>query len=174
MQKFCDFIEKSYKVLFYLSGAFLFVMFFTCAYSVLTRMLGAPSIWADELIRFLMVFMAFSGAPWLINTKADLMVDLTEIFFGRHKKLLQKTHFIGDVILLVILVYLIFPTWELSMKNMSSATSALQWTLGYVYMCMPVSFVLCVIAQIKNLIKNYLLPKHVAQAAEEVAEKEEK
>ena len=63
MQKFCDYIEKGYKFFFYLSGLFLGGMFIFCAYSVITRLIGNPSIWADELIRFLMVFMAFAGAP---------------------------------------------------------------------------------------------------------------
>ena len=159
MQKFCDFIDKIYKFFFYLAAAFLAGMFVTCAYSVISRVLGSPSIWADELIRFLMVFMAFAGAPYMICTKTDLVVDLTEIFFSNRKKLLHKTHLIGDVILLVILVYLIFPTWELSMENMTSATTALQWNLGYVYMVMPISFAFCVVAQSKNLVQFYLLPK---------------
>ncbi|MDD3347218.1 TRAP transporter small permease [Oscillibacter sp.] len=159
MRKFCDFIEKFYKFFFYLSGVFLFIMFFVCAYSVITRLFGAPSIWADELIRFLMVFMAFTGAPWLINTKGDLVVDLSEIFFSKKKKLLHANHLIGDVITLAILVYLIFPTYSMSMKNMTSMTSAMQWTLGYVYLCMPVSFGFCAIAQIKNIVKFHILPK---------------
>ena len=169
MQKFCDFIEKFYKFFFYLSGAFLAGMFATCAYSVFARLIGSPSIWADELIRFLMVFMAFAGAPWMINSKTDLMVDLTEIFFPSRKKLLRKTHLIGDLILLVILIYLIFPTLDMSMKNMTSSTSALQWTLGYIYLCMPISFAFCAIAQIKNIVKNYLLTK----PSTDVAVKEE-
>ena len=156
MQKFCDYIEKGYKFFFYLSGLFLGGMFVICAYSVITRLVATPSVWADELIRFLMVFMAFAGAPWMINTKTDLVVDLTEIFFPKRKKLLHKTHLIGELILLAILIYLIFPTWQLSIENMTSKTSALQWTLGYVYMCMPVSFVFCAIAQVKNIIKSLI------------------
>ncbi|WP_295580557.1 TRAP transporter small permease [uncultured Oscillibacter sp.] len=165
MQKFCNLIDRTYKGFFYLSAAFLASMFAVCAYSVIIRILGSPSIWADELIRFLMVFMAFSGAPYMICTKTDLMVDLTEIFFPKRKKLLHKTHLIGDLILLAILIYLIFPTWDMSMKNMTSATSAMQWTLGYVYLCMPASFAFCVVAEVKNIIQLYILPKKAAGIA---------
>lgn len=159
MQKFCDFIDKIYKVFFYLAAAFLAGMFLLCAYSVITRIMGTPSIWADELIRFLMVFMSFAGAPYMICTKTDLVVDLTEIFFAKKIKLLEKTHLVGDVILLVILLYLIFPTWQMAMLNMTSKTSALQWTLGYIYMIFPVSFTFCSIAQVKNIIRYHILPK---------------
>lgn len=54
MQKFCDFIDKIYKAFFYISAFFLAAMFAVCAYSVFSRFIGAPSKWADELIRFLM------------------------------------------------------------------------------------------------------------------------
>ena len=134
-------------------------MFALCAYSVFMRFCGTPSVWADELIRFMMVFMAFSGAPYMICTKTDLVVDLTEIFFAKRKKLLSGTHLIGEIILLLILIYLIFPTWNLAMKNLTTFTSALQWSQGYVYMCMPLSFALCVIAEIKNIIQYHVLPK---------------
>ena len=157
MRKFVEIIDKGFRVFFYISGAWLFAMFFVCAYSVFMRAVGEPSIWADELIRFLMVFMSFMGAPYLISIKGDLLVDLTEIFVGKNRKLLRVNHIIGDFLLLAIIIYLIIPTLNLALQNMDTRTSAMQWTLGYVYMIMPVGFFLCAIAQIKNIIKSDIL-----------------
>lgn len=159
MRKFCEFIDKTYKVFFYISAFFLAAMFLVCAYSVFSRFIGSPSKWADELIRFLMVFMAFSGAPYLICTRGDLKVDLTEIFFSHKTKLLYVTRMIGHLILTVILLYLIFPTFEMAMKNMDTTTTGLEWTMGYIYLIMPVSFFFCLIAELKNIIQIYVLPK---------------
>ncbi len=166
MQKFCDFTDKVYKTFFYISAFFLAAMLIVCAYSVFSRFAGSPSKWADELIRFLMVFMAFSGAPYLICTRGDLKVDLTEIFFSKKTKLLYITRLIGHLILTVILLYLIFPTFEMAMKNMDTTTTGLEWTMGYIYMVMPISFVFCLIAEIKNLIQLYVLPRTAAAKGE--------
>ena len=157
MQKLVKIVDRAYRIFFYIAGALLFAMFVTCAYSVLMRAIGKPSIWADELTRFLMVFMAFMGAPYLVSTKGDLLVDLTEIFAGKNKKLMEINHKIGDIILLVIILYLIYPTMNLSLANLNSKTSALQWNLGYVYMIMPIGFMLCAVAQLKNIIKYDVL-----------------
>jgi len=164
MRKFCDVIEKSYTVFFYVSAVFLAGMFVTCAYSVFARFLGAPPKWADELIRFLMVFMAFSGAPYLICHRSDLKVDLTDIFFSKKTKLLEITHMIGDFILLGVLIYLIFPTLKISLKNLDTFTTGLEWCQGYIYMVMPVSFFFGTIAQIKNIIKDIILPRVAVSA----------
>lgn len=164
MQKFCDFIDKSYKVFFYISAFFLAAMFSVCAYSVFIRFIGSPSKWADELIRFLMVFMAFSGAPYLLCTRGDLKVDLTEIFFSKKTKLLYVTRLIGHFILTAILLYLIFPTFEMAMKNMDTTTTGLEWTMGYVYLVMPISFAFCLVAEIKNIIQLYVLPRKATVA----------
>lgn len=165
MKKACDVLDKFFELFYYAAGVILLAMLVVSAADVATRLAGHPLIWANEMVRFLMFYMTFVACVYLVSARKNLEVDLTAIFFPRKKKLLHKTHIIGELVLLVILVYLIFPTWQLTIQNVSVKSSAMQWSMAAVYVAMPISFSLCVIAQLKNIARIFL-NKGDAQAEE--------
>ena len=166
MRKVCDALDKFFKLFYYFAGIILFAMLVVSASDVASRLAGHPLVWANEMVRFLMFYMSFVACVYLVSARKNLEVDLTAIFCPNKTKLLEKTHIIGDFVLLVVLVYLIFPTWQLTVQNTTVKSSAMQWPMSVVYVIMPISFALCVVAHLKNMVRDFL-PK------EESAEKKE-
>lgn len=155
MKAMCKIISRICKFFYWLSGLILFLMLALCASDVICRLIGSPLVWANELLRFLMFYMSFTACIYLVSAKRNLEVDLTAIFFPKKKKLQGKTHVIGDFILLAVLIYLIVPTWRLTMQNLQVTSSALHWPMSYVYGIMPISFFICALAQLKNIIMKF-------------------
>lgn len=163
MKTACNAISKLCKVFYWISGLLLFCMVALCAADVICRLVGSPLIWANELLRFLMFYMSFTAVIYLVSEKRNLEVDLTAIFFPKKKQLLKKTHIIGDLVLLAVLIYLIFPSWSLTIQNVDVTSSAMQWPMCYVYGIMPFSFLICAIAQLKNIAVKWSCRKENAE-----------
>ena len=142
MRKVCDALDKFFKLFYYFAGIILFAMLVVSASDVASRLTGHPLVWANEMVRFLMFYMSFVACVYLVSARKNLEVDLTAIFFPNRTKLLEKTHIIGDFVMLVVLVYLIFPTWQLTVQNTTVKSSAMQWPMSVVYVIMPISFAL--------------------------------
>jgi TRAP-type C4-dicarboxylate transport system permease small subunit len=132
----------------------------------MARLFNFSPKWGDELQRYLMIGMVFSAIPYMANAKTFLVVDLTAIFFGKKKEFNRSMILIGEVIFLVFVIYLIFPCMELTLKNVQLLTPALRWRKAAVYSFMPISFVFAAIAEIKNLLKFFLVDKVVKKAGE--------
>ena len=152
MKAVCNAISKIAKFFYWVSALLLFLMVALCATDVVCRLLGHPLTWPNEMLRFLMFYMSFCAVIYLVSEKQNLEVDLTAIFFPKKEKLLKKTHIVGDFVLLAVLIYLIFPSLSLTLNNVDIKSSAMQWPMCYVYGIMPISFFLCALTQVKNII----------------------
>ena len=157
LYKVCKGADKAFKFFYYFAGAVLFALLVVSFYCVIVRAIGHPVIWSDEAQRYLMILMVFAACPYLVAAKEHLVVDLIDIFCPKNKKLLKITHFIGDFMLLAIIIYLIVPCWQLASMNATSYSTALRIPKVYIYGMMPVSFIFSGIAQVKNIIQNNFL-----------------
>lgn len=149
-------LDKFFEGGFYLCGILLAILLTLCFFNVALRLMNQPLSWSDEAMRFLMIWMAFLACPVLINRNEHLVVDLVATVF-RKEAMRKRMYFIGNVMLLAFLIFLFFPCVELVMKNMISKSSAMRIPMGYIYLCIPVSIALSVIAQLKLLCHEIFL-----------------
>ena len=162
----CIGLDKFFRCFYYLSGVVLMALLGLSGFIVFARLFHISPIWSDELQRFLMLAMVFVSIPYMASSKSFLIVDLTAIFFGRRKKLHNATIFIGEFILLGILICLFFPCLELAVKNAKTFSPAMRLPMIYMYGFMPASFALAALAIVKNLLKRSLVERRGSEAGE--------
>ena len=139
----------------------MFALLFISFYIILARSIFSVSpIWADEMPRFMLICTVFISIPYLTSSKTLLVVNLTEILFGKKKKINSITMLIGDFILLALLIYMIFPSGELMIRNMLTFSPALRIPMAYMYGFIPASFALSAIATIKNIAEQLLVDRN--------------
>lgn len=154
LKKVDGYLDKFFRVLYYIAGYLLMLLLAVCAANVVTRTAGHPLAWADELQRFIMIWMTFLAAPVLIVKKEHLVVDLVATFV-RSEKARRIMYLTGNLILLVFVVYFTGPCIELVAKNMIAKSAAMRIPMGYVYLCMPVGMILCAVGQLKNILAEF-------------------
>lgn len=157
------FVSKLFDVLYYAVGVLLMGLLAFSLINVATRLIGVPISWLDEVQRYIMIWMAFISGAVLVNRKGHLLVDCVDMFPKKWKNVM---YLIGEFLCLVFIVYLIFPCIEIVQKNMISKSSALRISMGLVYLCMPISCVLSVLAQV-NLILGRLFGEKAAENSSE-------
>ncbi len=161
----CDGLTKFFKMFFYLSGVVLMVILVISFAVVMLRAFDISPIWSDEIQRFLMVGMVFAAIPYMASEKTFLVVDLAATLFPSKTKMHNVTVLIGEIIFFVLLVYLIFPCVELTVKNANTYSSALRLPMSYMYSLMPISFGLGAIGMLKNLVK-FVVDRYAAKTEE--------
>ena len=95
--------------------------------------------WPEELARYAMVWLTFASAPYAY--KKGLKVKVT-LLTDRIAPRLQK---VSNVIcnIIVLLRFLLFVhTFAMAKRGLNIAASSMNFNLFYVYVCMPISFIL--------------------------------
>ena len=130
----------------------LFLLFLTFANVVGRYVFSSSIFFADELARFIFVWVVFLGVAKIVKEKRQVSVSLlTEKFKGT-----TKGFYLESFIFLIGLVFLIVlfiggVTLSSTMKFYSSA--ALSIPMGYVYLAVPLGSGLTLVFHILNYIE---------------------
>ncbi|MFW6054994.1 MAG: TRAP transporter small permease, partial [Thermodesulfobacteriota bacterium] len=95
--------------------AILFVMFSICYEVVVRSFQLQPPVWVTEITEYLLLYMTFLGAPWVLKEDGHVRVD---IVIGRFRQKTQMafdlgTSLAGMLICLLLVWYGAKTTWEL-------------------------------------------------------------
>lgn len=152
-------IDRFFEIWFYLPAAMMFALLVICALMVCLRkvMIGAFN-WADEAMRFLMVYSTFIALPLLVNGKRNITIDMTDIFFPKSPRGRWIFHLIAELLTLMCCIVLLPPIIQFMGKNMNGFSPAMQLPMWLVYSCFPIGYSLSVLASLNNLFK--LLTEH--------------
>lgn len=110
-----------------------------------------PLTWTEELSRHLMIWAAFIAAAVAYRRNAHLGID---IFIKKIPINLRKI--ILTFIYLIVLFYslfLIYYGFDIVLNTMKQTSSALRYKMGYVYLSVPVSFILFSIFSLEKIYK---------------------
>lgn len=144
-------------VLSYVTAFFLIVMTALVVWQVFTRyILNDPSIFTEELVRFILIWTSFLGAAYAFGTRQHMaLIFLKEGSRGIAKKLICA--FIDLVVLILAVLVLIKGGYSLASGVMTIKTPILGIPKGLVYMIGPISGVIIVIYQIINIIEDFVM-----------------
>ncbi len=126
------------------------------ALQVITRILEISVPWAEELARFLLIWLTFIGTSVAIHEKMHLAVK----FFVRLAPI-KIQYYIGLFTYSIIIIFfgsLIFAGFNLAITTMNKLSSSLQWPMGLVYLVLPIASIFAVIFTI-NEAKLYIKKK---------------
>ncbi len=159
MNKIDKYLKKLNKLEFYGASTLLMILLAICFCNVVFRLIGRPLMWADEAQRFIMIWMTFLACPVLVSRKSHIVVDLVSSLFPQ--KIHKAMYLIGDIMLIVFLLFLLPYTVQMSAMNMISKSSAMRLPMGYIYLCMPIGIFLSIISQAHILAKLLLSKEEV-------------
>ena len=141
--------------------------------------------WAEEMPRYLMVWMTFLFFPLGHKLHMNVAVDFAVSWF-KDSSPGRLLHLVLEIIVFAILLFLAKLTWQMAMnagniegfdvakfldysflQQNSTTSNALSLPMCYVYMVMPVSFVATGLCSFENILR--LLQKLILNAPAEPA-----
>ncbi|MBE6906386.1 MAG: TRAP transporter small permease [Ruminococcaceae bacterium] len=117
------------------SAVLMFLLVIIVLYSVFSRYILNSSIaWAEELSRFLMVWMICIGAVTAYYHHEHLGLDLLVKLFP---KLSASIAIIQNVAALVTTAIMTLGGWQLMRSGLTSVSPSLRVNMGYIYIILP-------------------------------------
>lgn len=136
--------EKLDKAIEYVVTVIMIILVTLSFVSVFFRYILHISIfWADEFLRYALIWMVFLAAPVLAYQKGHLMVNMTTMFFP--KKLHKIAYTLGYLMTIAFLAIMVPDSIKLVGFGVGQISAAMKLNMGYVYSCIPVSLVLTII-----------------------------
>ena len=147
----------------YLDGAqkylLAFIMLFTTGLLfvnvVLRYFFSSAIFWAEEVLRYCIVWMTFIGASTCVKEESHICIDiLSGMMKPRGKKILNIFLHLAGIVFAVLFFVIAFRfVMQIKSTNQVSATIG-NVPMYLIYLCFPVSFVLYVIQSAVMLLRN--------------------
>ena len=129
------------KTLEWLTITAVAVLVVDVTWQIITRfVINHPSSWTEEFATFLMMWVGLLGAAVAVNYKAHLGIDFFVLRLpGRLRFGVEMAVYL--LVALFATVIMIVGGLELVQKTLvtNQVSPALNWKMGYVYLCLPVS-----------------------------------
>lgn len=159
--KFRDYFNK------FLSGILSIVMgilVFFALWQVFTRyVLGNPSTFTDEFLRYAMVWMAMLGSVYAFNGRQHLALVFLRNKFTGPKQLIVLI--MTDILIIAFAATaMVKGGITLSMRTYHEITPVLGLSMGIVYSIIPITGILMIIVKISDIftnITNWMKGKHI-------------
>lgn len=138
--------NKIDRVLAAILVALMSIMVINVLWQVASRyLLGAPSLFTDELANFLLIWVGLLGAAYAAGQRSHLAIDiLPNSLTGKKKRNLNII--IGILTIIFSLTIMVIGGARLVHITLSldQISATLQVPLGYVYLVMPISGLLII------------------------------
>lgn len=160
IKKISQGLEKIWIILLYIAVGMMIALLCICAVMVLLRkVIHGGFNWADEAMRYLMVYSTFLALPYLISKKKNIIIDLTDVIFPelfaeRGKRLFGIC---SELMTFVCCLVLLPPCITFINQNLNGYSTAMHLPLWMVYLCLPIGLGFGAIASINNLLQKLVL-----------------
>lgn len=153
----------------YVPAVMVAALLVICALMVTFRrvLIGAFN-WADEAMRFLMVYATFLSLPILVAKKKNITIDLTELFFPHSHKGQRVFWLLAEIMTLICCAVMCPVIFDFIKKNMVGYSNAMQIPMWVIYSCLPIGFVMSVVSSINNIFKLLTENKNAGGEEKEV------
>lgn len=137
LKQYSAFLDRVDKVLFVILAILSAAMVAVILYQVVLRYcFSAANVWAEELARFMFVWVTTLGASVAIRRNVHLRVDLvSDMLRPRPRYILQIVLY---VMVLLFLIYLCFLGIDLMGRTMVNKSAGLRIPMAYPYSAIPV------------------------------------
>lgn len=144
------------KLIFFVGSILLTVLVLTVTWQIISRyVFNSPSMFTDELSRFLLMWIGMLGATYAFGSKSHLAMDFIHTLLGpRYLKTLK----IIIPILAVIFISLVMIAGGslLTMNTMKQLSPVMQLPMGIVYMILPITGILNVLYLLGDIKEEFL------------------
>ena len=151
------------KFLFSICIVIMTVLVIDVSWQVLSRyLLGSPSLFTDELARFLMVWLTFLGGAYMFGSDSHLSVNsLRDMMPAK----MQNAIFVFTYLLIggFAVLVMILGSQRLILRTLSQPSPSLGIPMGYFYSILPLSAVFIIIYMLLNLGEMFYKSKAVTK-----------
>ena len=151
------------KFLFSICIVIMTVLVIDVSWQVLSRYLvGEPSLYTDELARFLMVWLTFLGGAYMFGSDSHLSVNsLRDMMPAK----MQNAIFIFTYLLIggFAVLVMILGSQRLILRTLSQPSPSLGIPMGYFYSILPLSATFIIIYMLLNLGEMFYKSKAVTK-----------
>lgn len=146
------------KILFVLLTAMTLIVFTQVLFRYI---LQSPLYWSEEAARYIMIWIVFLGAS--IGIRKGSHLGFTWFVEKSGSKIKRICALIAHLGLLAFALNIIYYGTIITLQNLEQLSPGLQMPIAFVYACLPVGGILCVIQLLPILMK--LLKQNTSQKA---------
>lgn len=126
--------------------------------------LGDPSTFTDELLRYLLIWAGMIGAAYCFFH--DKHIKLTLLTSRLKGKALLAFNIIGEIVVIIFVVYVyIYGGIQMVTQNVNQLTAVMRLPMSMIYACLPVSGVFVILSKILRYVSIW--QAHGAQKGDE-------
>lgn len=142
------------KCILFFTSVLTIIMVIGAFWQVFSRyILGDPSLFTEELLRFSLIWVAMLGATYAFGSNQHLaIVFLKNRLKGAKSQILRLT--IDILVILFTFFILVKGGYDITVSTLSQTTPILQIPMGIVYSILPISGVLIIFLQLINIIER--------------------
>ncbi|WP_147803645.1 TRAP transporter small permease [Alkalicoccus halolimnae] len=124
-------------------------------WQVISRFIGMPSTFTEELLRFMLIWVAFLGATYAFGSREQLaIIFLKNKLRGRPAFSLQLL--IDIIVIVFVFAVLVVGGLDISSITMNQVSPILGIPMGYIYYILPISGILIIFYQVINIFENII------------------
>lgn len=140
VQKLLMSLDWFENILVFIGGILISIATFSVVLEVITRFLFNHSfVWVNEFVEYVLLYVPFLGAAWLLRKNAHITIDVLEIYFS------NKMRRIADMIIILIGLFvsavLFWYGKDIFLKYLESdlrSLTPMKVPLAYVMICIPI------------------------------------
>lgn len=135
----------------------LITMFFCILFQIITRFLGVPLSFSEELARYLYLWIAFMTIPYCIQMESSIRLEV--LINKMPPKIKKAIKLLLMLIELMVMLFLLY--WSIRYCDFTKNTmaSALQISMLWINLGIPLGFLFAVIRSIQLVIKTIKKPE---------------
>ncbi|MCE5284162.1 MAG: TRAP transporter small permease [Deltaproteobacteria bacterium] len=120
---------------------------------VFRYLLNAPITWADEIVRYSLIWTTFAGAALATKDNKHILVDVIDLMLPEWAK--RITNWVADAVVIGFMVFLIFYGIKMTDYERGMFGETLSWfSYAYVYVSIPIGAALTIFFTVSKYIAN--------------------
>ncbi len=120
---------------------------------VFRYLLNAPITWADEIVRYSLIWMTFAGAALATRDDKHIMVDVIDLMLPEWGK--RITNWVADGVVIGFMVFLIVYGIKMTDYERGMFGETLSWfSYAYVYASIPIGAALTIFFTVSKRLAN--------------------
>lgn len=119
--------------------------------SVVMRTANSPLVWSDELMRYLFVWLTMLGFVYASSKRAHIIIDIVDQYVPNRWQRWINTF--NQLVILVFFTFLLIISFRFVSLGLAQISSALRWTMLWVYISFPIAFAGQILMSLKSIIE---------------------
>ena len=155
-----DYLAKALRWLLVLEMVGLVICVSTQVFS--RYVLGASVPWTEELARYVLVYLTFTGTALAAHENSHIRVDF--VVEALPRALRRPLYLLSDLLMCVAAAILLYYGWRFAYLAKNTVSPAIDQSMAWVYAAMPCAGLLMLVYGLRRLFERSAPPKEIDPA----------